>query len=339
MQQHADRQLVARLNRIAASVAALAVAVGASVLVGWALHIATLKSWFEGGISVRATAALCFLLLGCSLWELRKPSVPSTARYWPQLAKLAAAVVMLIGCLALLENLFGWQLGIDEVLFQVRPGDEIGSVRPGLIPLLAALDFMLLGAALLALDWKTSTGLWPSQSLVLVALVLDLISLLDFLPTGGATHTHVALPGATVFFIVPLGIFAARPEWAFGGLLISNSPGARLLRKAIPGALLALMLIGLSISKALLTEAHFNWLEVTSLALISMFLLIALITWNAHLLDTVDQQRIRAGASLPIAGASAARRRYVRRDCTKAHGCSWCRFCHLRRVRGGVFLF
>ena len=291
MYEHTDSRLVKRLNRFAISAALFPVAVGASVLLGWAIHSALLKSWLPHGPTVRVNAALCFLLLGGGLWARRQTSALA-ASHWRLAANTAAALALLTGSLSLLENLFGWQLGIDQIFFAVRPGDEIGSVRPGLIPTIPSLNFILLGAALLALDYKTRTGVWLSQWLALVALGTGLFGVLDFLPSSFGGHTHIALPGAVLLLLLPLGVISARPQWAFDGFLVSRSPGARLLRKTVPYALLVLALIAVFTSKALLTDTHLAWIEVASLTLFSTALLLALITWKARLLDSVTSQRL-----------------------------------------------
>ena len=65
-----------------------------------------------------------------------------------------ASVVALVGLLSLSEHLVGWDLGIDQLFFlDENPFEAFGSVRPGLMAPITALDFLLIGLALLWLDW------------------------------------------------------------------------------------------------------------------------------------------------------------------------------------------
>ena len=95
-------------------------------------------------------------------------------------------------------------------------------------------------------------------------------------------------------------MICSRAEWALGGVLVSTSAGAHLLRKAVPSALGVLALMGWMISKPLLTEVHFTWVQVSALALVSGFLLVGLVTWSARILDCVEQKQRKAEEALQV---------------------------------------
>src|SRR5208337_4365919 len=88
-------------------------------------------------------------------------------------------------------------------------------------------------------------------------------------------------------------LVGARPTWAVGGFLASPGAGARLFRKVIPAALLVLSLIGLSITKTLLTDSHFTWVEVSLLALFCSALLTGFIMWVAFIVERSDASNAR----------------------------------------------
>jgi len=267
--------------------------VGLSVLLGWLFHVELLKSWLPGKLSARFNTAVCFVLLGFALWELRKRS-DLTAR-WPSrtAARIAAAIVVLVGLLRLSENLFGWDLGMDLWLYAVRPGDEIGNVSP-----IAALNLVLLGCALLTLDWKTRRGGWPAQFLAVAAGIGSIFGLLDFVLGLKVSHTHIALPSAVNFAVFSLGVIHARTEWAWGGLLASRGAGAMLLRRVAPAALLVINFISWLESKALLTSAHFEWEEVSVIIVTLNVLLTGLIVWTALIVERAEQKQKKAEQAL-----------------------------------------
>src|SRR6187200_301669 len=97
-------------GRLARAIGAALFAVGAIVLVGWALDLEALRS-FGADINVKASTAAGLLLSGFALALVRARSVAA------RIAGLAAGVlVALLGAATLSQHLAGWDLGIDQVL-------------------------------------------------------------------------------------------------------------------------------------------------------------------------------------------------------------------------------
>jgi len=298
MNDRVDPRMVRYLSAFAVAASLLSAGVGCSALWGWWFHVEVLKNWWPGQPSLRFNAALCYVLLGVALWLLRKNE--ERDRRPQMLGKIAAVIVALVGLITLTENLAGVDLGIDQLLHSVRPGEELGSVRPGLIPAIAALNFLLLGCGFLILDWKTRRDHWPAQWLAIAAAISSVFGILDFALGRPISHTHIALPGAIDFTAVSLGLICARAEWALGGILTSTGAGAKLLRKVVPSALGVLSVMGWLLSKPLLTETHFTWFQVSILALISSFLLVLLVAWNARVLDRIEKEQRKAEEALHV---------------------------------------
>ena len=102
-------------------------ALGAAVLVGWALDITVLKSLSAGLASMKPNTALSFLLAGAALQILS--TGPSGTQM--RLVSLACAfIVSLIGILTLSEYLYDWNLDIDQLIFSEAP-DSLGTSAPG----------------------------------------------------------------------------------------------------------------------------------------------------------------------------------------------------------------
>jgi PAS domain S-box-containing protein len=288
--------LVKRLSVLASAAAMFAVVAGLSALAGWKLHIKVLETWAFAPVRIVPNAAACLVLLGVSLWFKRKgrenqPLARTSAWLTKLTRKLADAAAALIVCLvallSLAEHILDWDLRIDRLLAVVPPADAIAGVRPGLMATLAAVNFLLLGSALLLLDWKTRRGHWPAQFLSFAATAGAIFGLFALVLQPNATGITMALPAVT-FIILASGLVCSRATWALSGLLTSRNAGAKLLRSALPAALLVLCLIGWSISKALLTQAHFTWVEASLLAIGCGTLLIGFITWIAFIVDRSD---------------------------------------------------
>jgi len=298
MRDRIDPRMVRHLSAFAAAASLFSAAVGLSVLWGWWFHVEILKNWLPGQPSVRVNAAVCFVLLAIALWCVRKQEEGDRRKQI--VGGIAAAIVALVGLIALTENLVGVDLGIDQFLRSVHTGEELGSVRPGLIPVIAALNCLLLGCGFLILDRKTRRGHWPAQWLAIAAAISSAFGILDFALGRETSHTHIALPGAIDFAVVSLGLICVRAEWGLGGVLTSTSAGAKLLRKVVPAALGVLILMGGLLSKPLLTEVHYTWLEVSLLGLVSSFLLVMLVVWSARILDRVELEQRKAEEALHV---------------------------------------
>ena len=292
--------LARQLNLVSATASLFSLGVGLCALAGWTFHNAILKSWLPGQVSVRINAAVCFLLLGYALWVLRKQTPDSAMGLSRRAAQIAAAIVTLVGVLALAENLLGLDLHIDQLLHLVRPGEEVGSARPGLIPFIASFNLVALGGALLILDWKTRRLGWPAQWLAMTAAVVSTFGLLDFTLGGHVSHTFIALPSAVNFALYSFGIVCARPRSAFGGLLSSQGMGARWLRRTAPAALAVFIFFGWILSKPMLTTAHFTWIEVCVIAIAAGMILFAFVAWAALLLERSEGQRNFAEQALNL---------------------------------------
>ena len=157
-------------SRAAGAVSAL---IGALGLVGWALGIESFKSIVPGLDAIKPNTGAGLILAGVALWLALKPQSNGWAR---RLSETCAVVVTLAGLLTLGEYVFGWDLGIDELLFRDN------SVAVGLPSSLrmapnAAICFALLGPAILLLDSARDELRRVSQSLAMVSGTIALFAL------------------------------------------------------------------------------------------------------------------------------------------------------------------
>ena len=298
MNERANPRLVRRCSIFASVSAVFAVGVGLSVLVGWTLHIKILLTW-GAATTMAPNAAACSVLAGVSLWLLRNKDKQRVARVANLVARAAAAVIALVGVLTLAEHLFVLDLGIDRLLLATDPALAMAGVRVRMSPI-AAVVFLLFGLALWLMDWRTLRDDWPTQFFSLGAAMGAAFGLLGLVVGPAVSPITLALPAVIAYFALAFGIVCTRSPWALGGLLTSDSRGARLLRKTVPAGLLGLSLIGWLISKPLLTEAHFTWTEVSALAILCSVILSGFIAWIAFIVDRGDNERKKLEAALQI---------------------------------------
>src|SRR4051812_19853222 len=154
----------------------LVIVIGAIGLAGWILGIPAFKTVFPGLVTMKANTGICLILLGASLLLLqRDPPLPASRR----VARGLAAFAVLISVLSLCEHIFGWDLHIDQLLFH-ESAEEAGQSFPGRMGPAACLSFMLLGSAILLLDFKTSRGLWPAPYLAVASFSTTMLGFLSY---------------------------------------------------------------------------------------------------------------------------------------------------------------
>jgi PAS domain S-box-containing protein len=281
---------VKRFNISFIKIASLGVMlIGALVLVGWILDIAILKSVISGFDTMKANTALAFVLSGLSLWLLQR-STTENASLALNSARLCAALVALIGLLTLSQYLFGWNLGIDELLIrESRPA--IGTLSPGRMAPAVALNFFLLGLALLFLGIGRGHSL--IQWLTLLALLISGLALLGYvygvdLFYKFASYSSVAFHTAITFILLGAGIIYAQGERGLMQIIMSRSAGGLLVRRMLPVAIGAPFIMGwlrLMGERAGLYDTAFG---VSIFALANILIFTTLIWWNAGALHQMD---------------------------------------------------
>jgi PAS domain S-box-containing protein len=297
-----DAGVVRSLNRFVAFAGLFSIAVGLLSLIGWTLGIAILKSVVPGQVIIKPNAAIALMLCGCSLWLLRSrdAQLPQAIR------KLAgqglASVVALVGLLSLSEHLVGWNLGIDQLFFRdENPFEAFGSVRPGLMAPITALDFLLIGLALLWLDWTIvvrSRRYEPAQFLAFAANTGAIVGLLDFILGSHTSYTHIALQAAVTLCVLSFAVACARTSWGLGALLASSTDGGVLTRRLWPAAIVVPLLIGAVSWKAHAAGLYSEWSGITVMIVAMITLLAGLTVWSGQSIDRSDTERRHAEGSL-----------------------------------------
>lgn len=232
-------------------------------------------------------------MAGLSLLLLQREPISPALR---QIARTCAAIIAAIGLLTICEYALGWNLRIDELLIR-EPVGAVGTLSPGRMAIATALNFSLVGAALLLLS--AERAYWYSQVLALAATFVSLLLIVGFAYRvdarfGMAFSTQVALPTAAVFILLCPGIIAARPDKGLTSIATANTPGGIIIRRLVPPAVvlpLALGWLGLTGYRTGLYGFEF-WVSLQTLA--TTVIAAALIWWNAASLNRarVEQKRV-----------------------------------------------
>lgn len=271
-----------------ASIAGLVVtAIGAAVFCGWVFDVHALKAVY-GQITMKTNAALALTCCGVALWVGTRGRAPRSAR-------TASAIAAGIGTATLLQHLFGWNFGIDELLFTEVPG-AAATASPNRMGPHASTSFIAAGIALLALQRKTSSSLRAAQALAFTGAAFAMVAAVGYVYGavelyGIAAYTGIALPTAVAFLILHVGILAASARVGAMATFIDEGVAGTLLRRlAVPVVALPLML-GYLFVWGRSAELFDRGLGMSLFAVATIIVLLAMLWRTAAAIQASDQDR------------------------------------------------
>jgi CHASE3 domain sensor protein/putative methionine-R-sulfoxide reductase with GAF domain len=180
---------------------------GCIVLLGWLFDSNTLKTLAMGGITVKANAAIAFMLAGLTLILLQRKELRKNLL----IARLLAGALTILGSLVILQYIFNVNLGIDEFLFH-EAEDAFGTVHPGRLAPNTALNFILIGLLFLSLSYPKYERSLFNLSLLITTFIICIIGLSGYVfgierLTGIEAFTKMPLAASVIFIILCTGIF------------------------------------------------------------------------------------------------------------------------------------
>lgn len=293
---HLDERFVAKARIFSRAASALVMLVGALALAGWLFDLAILRSVYAG-ISLKANAALSLLLSGASLWVLGGRRYP----VWLHRVALACAVLAaIIGAATLSQHLFGWNLGIDQLLFREAPG-ATATVSPGRMGPPASVCFTLAGMALFLLHEQRLTSLaqLASAGIGLIAL-LSITGYAYGAETlyGIAKYTGIALNTAVGLLTLSGGLLAASVDRGITSVLAWEGVGSLMARRLLFFAIAVPLLLGWArvwLQSVGYVETRFG---IAVLVLAIIVILTTLIAHTAIMLNRVERQKLIAEATV-----------------------------------------
>jgi PAS domain S-box-containing protein len=284
--------LSASLSKGAAVLVSL---LGATMLAGWVFDIALLKWTPQGMVGMKANTAFAFLLSGISLW-LSAPEEEGGTRGKERIGRGLAFLVALLGLLTLSEYVFGWDLGIDQLLAREAPG-ALKTSSPGRMAPNTALDFLFLGGALLLLDVRR--GEWIASFLALVAGTVAILALMGYAYTAESlidflSYTHIAIHTAVAFLVLTAGILFMYRDRGVMGIVMSDTPGGVMARRILPPVVAVPILLAWLRVMGERAGLYGHELGVALLVTASIVTLMIVVVWSATTLNTADAERRRA---------------------------------------------
>ena len=278
---------------LARAFALLGAAIGALVLAGWQFDLTGLAERVPDLTAVKPNAAAGMLGAGLGLFCL-------TFRGLRPVPRLIGSALVLLGLVTLIQQLFGINFGIDQVLLRNGPVAVDASQPPPSMRMApgTAGTLILFGLALLyAKQGKALSGF--SQFLAIAMLAQVLIVL-----TGhayGVSNLYYPFPftamsvyGAASALLLAVGLLAASPEYGVAAAIIEPSPAGEMLRRLLPGIIVLPLVIGWLAHQAELAAYYDNAATLAIFAVASIVVLAAFAWTTIGAVRRADRDRNEA---------------------------------------------
>lgn len=267
------------------------VALSVLVLFGWAFQVGLFISLFPGFVAMKFNTAVALLLCGAALWFSQRKTVRTD-----RISQICAVFATAIGGVTLIEELGGWDFGIDQLIVTDRTNAPVPA-HPGRMASNAALCFVFVGAAfemlrLRRLQTVACLLLIPAGSLALLSLICYLYQAEQIFGLGAGTR--MALHTAGAFLALCVGGFMAISEDRGSRGDVETSASSRFALRLLPAVILIPLILG---SLRLEGERAGFYTAAFGVALYTVATIVALslfVWWNARLLAHADSERRRA---------------------------------------------
>lgn len=273
---------------------ATAAAVGAVVLLGWALDIEIARTIVPSYYMLVPLGALGFLTGGASLWIQR---VDARTAKLERLPIVLATGPLLIGGITLLEWAASWNFGIDLILFPAAVS-QLPLSPPGRVPLNSAAVFFFEGAALLFLQHDRINGRLKSQLFGFSGMLVAFIGLAGYLYDvpdlyAMGQRSGMALLTAMTHLLVCLGLVLGSRRRGVAAILVNEGTAGILARRMLPVAIVIPLVLGWLIFKGEAMGMFGTSFGNSVHAISNVVALAAAAAWSARVLSKTDSSRTR----------------------------------------------
>ncbi|MBI3758206.1 MAG: PAS domain S-box protein [Deltaproteobacteria bacterium] len=206
---------------------------------------------------------------------------------------------MLVAALSLLtlsEDVFGWNLGLDQIIFQDRT--TTGTFAPGRMSPATSFCFFLTGSSLFFLKQETRHHQRPAQWLVIVVALISLLALIGYAYGVQSLYrvapfSSMAAHTAFTFLVLSAGVLFEQPERGPVAIILQESIGGVLARRL----LLPAFIIPFAVGWLRLQAEHAGYFNtefgVALFAAVNIAIFVSLVLWVARPLDRAEAERQR----------------------------------------------
>ena len=287
-------------NRTIVIISLFTVIISIAVMAGWIWDIPVLKQVVPGFVSMVFNTALCFVLFSVALLltQYRAGTYRRDIAFF--IVSLAGA---LIGLITLLQFLFHFNTGLDELFITDRTKISASHLFAGRMAFNASINAFLFGLGLLMLTARRTIFDVVAQWLFHTVTFLSAVALIGYLygaslffslfyVSSMATHT------AILFFILSLAAASLNPSVGIAKMFTGKEIGSRMGKRLFILMLIPILLFG---SIRVQTQ-HFGFFSMEigiSLLAVSVLLISLLLIWDtANRLNKIEAERSVAEAEI-----------------------------------------
>jgi two-component sensor histidine kinase len=287
-------ETASRASMVARAGADLTMLLGAVVLVGWLLDIPVMKSVVPGAASIKANAALCFILCGIAL-RIQVPG-PTRGR-WLWAVRGSTLLVAAVALATLAEYQLQIDLHMDQLVF--RDG-AAGNHIPGRMAPNAAAGFLLLAAALARLDERPlGSRVHAAELCALGALTIGTIALVGYCYGVSSLYwmapaTQIAMHAASGFILLSGGVLAARSDRGVMAVLTQDNGAGASARRLVPVVVALPLVMGWIRLRGERGGLYGTEIGLALMVVVSAGMLTAVVLWNARVQGAIEIARQRA---------------------------------------------
>jgi signal transduction histidine kinase len=274
------------------SVSLFTIILAITVIAGWLFDAPSLKTILLSDTTMKINTAICFLFSGMLLMCL-------TMGRWNNGCRFMALFVLAFGVTTFSQNIFSYNLGIDQLLMTDYDAIKDGLPYPGRPSPTAAFCFSLYGFSLLGITSQNFRFKKLGQySLHLISLI-SFITLLGYLFSVAAFYklaflTNIAVHTALALFILSIATSFIQKKRGITGIFVKNHIGNLMARNLFPKMVIAIIVLTLLelyiIRQQIISEDFGIALLGTSFIVISLYFIAS----TSGRLNQIDIKRIKA---------------------------------------------
>lgn len=217
----------------------LLLGLGVLVLTGWYSGIYILTSFLPGKPAMNPATAILFIFLGAAILCLYSCEAKNNL-----LSKSIAAFINAVAVFKLVEIFFESDPFIDQLLFTEKLNNGTNTIS-----ILTCFSFFFLSLSILFIDKKTKTDRAVYQPFAVIALFINLITLIGYLYSSPRFYTvhflmPMSLPASIAFLIATAGILILKPFSGAVGIFLSRTNAGYLARRTFPFIIIVPLLTG-----------------------------------------------------------------------------------------------
>jgi two-component system sensor histidine kinase/response regulator len=219
--------------------------ISALVLIGWSFEVDVLKRIVPGYVFMNPTSAWAFILSSVSFWLLQSKNLKLI-----RIAKICAGIVAFVGLAKMCAFIFGLDTGIDRIFFRDYLYDKVIE-QPNQMAPNAALNFFLLGAALLLLETKPKLlrDFYVAQYPAIIVLLTSFLAIIGYLYGAKSFYVVVsfnpmAIHTALCFLLLAGGLLLSRKDRGIIKEVFSSHTGGEMVRNLFPLVIIIPVMLG-----------------------------------------------------------------------------------------------